>query len=420
MLNAAFAVADITPGLPCAKLGWLRVVEARRVADPLFAKVAAFESGGARAAFAVLDALSVRYAQVAEIRKRVEAATGLPGRCLMISATHSHAGPAVASSGDVRRDEAYLQTLVERVSAAVIEALGRLEPATIGFGRAIERRVAHNRRVVQRDGTVKTHGDPLAAEALFVEGPIDQELAVVGVRTPAGKPLGCLVNYALHPTFHGDDDAVSANWPGALARWMQVEGWPVTLFQQGAMGNIAHTVPPGGKGREMEAVGEAVAESALGALERAAWTGEAPIRAASRTLTLPYRRVTPEEIEGRARGAQRFIDSAIYDREIPRLVEKIKGRAGALAEVQVIRLGDHAFAGIPAELFVELGLRIKERTHPLAAHVVGAANGMIGYVPTREAFARGGYETTFAPWSKLAPEAGDLLADTAVELALSV
>ena len=41
---------------------------------------------------------------------------------------------------------------------------------------------------------------------------------------------------------------------------------------------------------------------------------------------------------------------------------------------------------------------------------------MVGYAPTREAFERGGYETTFGPTSHLAPEAGDLLADTAIQL----
>jgi hypothetical protein len=37
-------------------------------------------------------------------------------------------------------------------------------------------------------------------------------------------------------------------------------------------------------------------------------------------------------------------------------------------------------------------------------------------VPTRQAFERGGYETTFAGSSKLAPEAGDMLADAAIKL----
>jgi hypothetical protein len=48
--------------------------------------------------------------------------------------------------------------------------------------------------------------------------------------------------------------------------------------------------------------------------------------------------------------------------------------------------------------------------------VVGLANGMVGYVPTPEAFRRGGYETTFADASRLAPEAGEMLFDAAISL----
>jgi hypothetical protein len=41
---------------------------------------------------------------------------------------------------------------------------------------------------------------------------------------------------------------------------------------------------------------------------------------------------------------------------------------------------------------------------------------MVGYLPTPEAFERGGYETTFLGSSRMAPEAGGMVADTAVEL----
>ena len=50
------------------------------------------------------------------------------------------------------------------------------------------------------------------------------------------------------------------------------------------------------------------------------------------------------------------------------------------------------------------------------ALVVSHANGMVGYVPTAKAFVRGGYETTFTGSSRLAPEAGDILADAAIAL----
>ena len=98
------------------------------------------------------------------------------------------------------------------------------------------------------------------------------------------------------------------------------------------------------------------------------------------------------------------------------LKAKIARQGAQPAEVQVIRLGDWHFAGIPAEYFVEHQLRVKTDTFPKHSFVVGGANGMIGYVPTKDAFARGGYETTLGPPSHMAPETGDLLADAAIKL----
>ena len=47
---------------------------------------------------------------------------------------------------------------------------------------------------------------------------------------------------------------------------------------------------------------------------------------------------------------------------------------------------------------------------------MGYANGMTGYLPHKQAFERGGYETTFCGWSNLAPEAGDLFVACALDL----
>jgi neutral ceramidase len=144
--------------------------------------------------------------------------------------------------------------------------------------------------------------------------------------------------------------------------------------------------------------------------------GELRLGAASRTIELPFRRITDDELRGTTRGAQRFVDPTIYDRGMAPLVERIKQQGTQKAEVQALMMGEYVVVGVPAEYFVEHGLRIKQQSHPWRALVVSCANGMVGYVPTRQAFERGGYETTFAASSKLAPEAGDLLADCAIEL----
>lgn len=90
---------------------------------------------------------------------------------------------------------------------------------------------------------------------------------------------------------------------------------------------------------------------------------------------------------------------------IPRVLARMKASDGLDVEVQVLSVDDHDYAAIPAEYFVQNGLRIKEGAYPRHALVVSNANGMMAYVPHKKAFERGGYETTF-PGSQFAPEAG--------------
>jgi len=415
-VKAGFAEVDITPPVGTLKIGWLKKIVSDKVLDPLCARVAVFEQGGARVAFVQLDTLSIRWSQVREMRSRLERVCKIPAGHVMVAATHNHAGPAVAGTGEVPRDESYVESMIASVVKAGQLAVKGLVDAEIGFGSVFEFDVGYNRRIVMRDGTVRTHGhfkDPLA---LCVEGPVDPEVAVLAARTPDGRPLGCLVNFTCHPTHHGGSGELSAGYPGVLIRTLQARGWPVTLFLNGACGNIHHNNPMLGVEKTKEEAGTRLAEDALKAIAGMAFNPTWPVTAATETLSLPYRPVSPEAVAGTVRGAQRFIDPAIYDRGMPALLKRIETRRMQPAEVQVLSIGEIDFASIPAEYFVEFGLRIKEQAHPRHALVVSHANGMIGYVPTPGAFKRGGYETTFAASSRMAPEAGDMLADAAVRL----
>jgi neutral ceramidase len=415
-LRAGFSEIDITPPLGTLKIGWKKVIVSDTVLDPLYARVAVFDSNE-RAAFVQLDTLSVRWTQVKEIRRRVAEENGFPGENIMVSATHNHAGPAVANCGDVKRDDAYVAEMVDRVVLAFGEALGSMEEVQLGFGNTFEFEVGFNRRVVMRDGTVRTHGVFTDPEALYLEGPIDPEVHVLAARKPGGDITGMIVNFACHPAHHGGGTELSGGFPGVLSNTMKSRGCPVTLFLDGASGNVT-TVDPrqGGYNVPKEEAGRRLADDVSRVLEDLEFGGEVRIGRAAKTVHLPFREVTGEELEGRIRGAQRFIDSAIYDREMPRLVERMERMGKQPAEIQVIVIGNCAYAGMPAEYFSQLGLRIKEECYPVHALVVGQANGMIGYVPHRDAFRRGGYETTLCNSSRMAPEAGDLMADAAVEL----
>lgn len=417
-LEVSFAETDITPPAGTKKGGWMADLEARTFLDPLFARVAIFQGGnGVKAAFIQLDTLSVRWSDTDDLRKRIASACGFPAGNIMVSATHNHAGPAVARLAPVEKQMAYVEDLKKKCVSAFTQALSGLEEVEAGFATVKEFDVAFNRRTVMRNGTVKTQAYFAAnPDALYMEGPADPEVAVVIVRNKSGKILGALVNFACHPTHHGGTDEISAGFPGVLAAKMKEWGCPVTLFLNGAYGNVITCDFQHGKTLSKENAGERLFNDVKKAFGEMNFRSDFSVAAVVRTIELPFRDITDEEYHGHVRGAQRFRSNELYEKDIDLIKAKIAKYGAQAAEVQVIRLGPWHFAGIPAEYFVEHQLRIKTETSPKRSFVVGGANGMIGYVPTKDAFTRGGYETTLGPPSHMAPETGGMLADAAIKL----
>ena len=83
------------------------------------------------------------------------------------------------------------------------------------------------------------------------------------------------------------------------------------------------------------------------------------------------------------------------------------------AEVQVITLGrEVAWVSLPGEIFVQLGMAIKDASPFAVTSIHELANGSIGYVPARQAYAQGNYEVISA---RCAEGSGELLVDAAIE-----
>jgi len=148
---------------------------------------------------------------------------------------------------------------------------------------------------------------------------------------------------------------------------------------------------------------------------------DGPLQVLSRSVRIPYRDFAVaerlfEDPDVRRNVFQVLIKDGWYD--YPALKRMARSNNGGEdAEIQVIRLGAAVFAAVPAEYFMEHGLRIKELSPIERTYVVSLANGWLGYIPTPAAFRRkGGHETTAALWSKMCHEAGDMMADAALDL----
>jgi hypothetical protein len=86
--------------------------------------------------------------------------------------------------------------------------------------------------------------------------------------------------------------------------------------------------------------------------------------------------------------------------------------------LQLLCVGPIAFAAIPGEPFAEIGLALKRMPGEPGGDVwpVALANGYFGYIPTRESFEHGGYETMASLLNCLSRDAAHQILDAFVSL----
>ena len=84
--------------------------------------------------------------------------------------------------------------------------------------------------------------------------------------------------------------------------------------------------------------------------------------------------------------------------------------------LQAFRIGDLAITAAPVEIFVEIGLEIKEKSPFKTTFTTSLANGYNGYLPTPEHHKLGGYETWRARSSYLEVDASTKVSKTLFEL----
>jgi hypothetical protein len=92
--------------------------------------------------------------------------------------------------------------------------------------------------------------------------------------------------------------------------------------------------------------------------------------------------------------------------------------------VQAARVGDVTIVAVNGEMFARFTDDVRRLTGNDRLFVVGYANAAFGYIPTREAYAEGGYEVDTAHYFynsfRPAPGGLELLAEAAAELVRSV
>ena len=149
-------------------------------------------------------------------------------------------------------------------------------------------------------------------------------------------------------------------------------------------------------------------------------SGDLTLAMKQREITLQHRVPTAEQIKR----AKRIVEiDAEAEKKLPRLAKAYAVRTLKLAEehpttkvlIQAVRIGDSAICTLPFEVFVEIGLELKDKSPAADTFVMSLANGGYGYLPTPGQHQFGGYE----PWlttNKVQKDASVILVDNLLEM----
>lgn len=456
-MRAGAAQVEITPwaGTHLAGSGAGEHRPAQVVLDPLYARAVVFESGGRKVCFLSLDVTIVTLEWTERIRRAAAEQFGFDPEAVMVHATQTHSAPSLGhfmfdpDFPDLPADIEYLRggetPFFEFAAERAVEAIGAayrsLRPVQIAAGSAVRDGLAFNRRGVTRDGKVvmpwlySQRQYPSGPTHLrYLEGPTDPEVGVFCARDEAMQMVAMLLHFTCHPVnvFATQYYAVSADWPGIWAAEMQRAFGPtcIPLVLNGCCGNLnpwpafeADFVP------DHRRMGQLLGETAAAVVGRLEFSEKDSLAWKIQRVPLPLK---PADSERLAQAEQMLaahptplwskerpglIDGAWFQAASVKSVELMRQRSSVLTyEIQVLRVGDTGFVGLPGEPFVEGQLAIKIGSPAYPTYIAHATTEYVGYIPVPSAFPRGGHEVDFSYWAKLGPEALDRIVENAVEM----
>lgn len=436
-LKVAAAEIDITPPVGFRMAGYFNERLSTGMHDPLKAKAIVLNDGKETLALVFCDLVGLSLNVTRQARALAGEKIGVPVKNIVIGATHSHTGPlfdnviydwlhekAVVAHG---RDDAekvdYPRFLTGQLVRVIAEANGRLKPARLDVGIAKQEGLAFNRRYHLKNGTVVFNPGQLNTNIVRAAGPTDPDVPILLARdAQTGQPFVGLTVFAMHCDTIGGTE-YSADYPFFFQETLRGAFGPefISAFGAGTCGdinqiNVSTKEPFKGFGPS-EKYGSTLGKTVLAAQKGLRAVTRPSFAVASETIQAPLRDVTPEELADAKTKMERLTDESA-----PFMMKVVAVRTLDLAskgshwplEVQVFRLdAATAIVCLPCEIFVELGLAIKQASPFKRTIVISICNDRPSYVPTKKAFDEGSYEITNA---RVKPGVGEMLVETAGKL----
>lgn len=413
-MEVGIAYRSVTPALGTALKGYYVERLADAVHDPLQVKAMVSWDGQHCFVLVVVDVIDVPATAYMRARAFIASEWGIPVHHVTIGSTHTHTGPFLT--------ESYEDSLFEAILSAVNEARNHRIPVVLKAGSVEVHGLSFHRRYLMKDGSVRFNPGVHNPDVVRPAGPTDPEVGILVYETLSGDPHVIIVNFAIHLDTIGGT-AISADFPYFLEQELQVhfQSSPAVLFVPGACGNINHiNVYEDERLKSFDKAAQIGGRLAQAVIDHYPHLVEVrsslfKIRAEQLHLRSPvYSQRTIQEALIAAEKESEEESSTPQIRTARKILRVANLDAGGLkAEVQVVAIGEVALVMLPTEIFVELGLAIKERSPFARTYVFTFMNFSVGYVPNRDAFDQGAYEVEV---SMIEAGQGERLVDTALNL----
>lgn len=382
----------ITPAVGIELAGYLcREQPSTGKYDELYAKVLLLKDEFSQLAWIHCDLLCFDYALAWEIRRKIALMLNTKPANVMLSTTHTHAGPAASyfrKCGAL--DASYVEFLRQALYEAVQEAEQKYEQVSLHFMETKLEGVSIDRTA----GAGK-------------QGHVDNRLPVLALkRVDTGGYMALIANFAMHNVgLSHVNRLISADIAGYAASKVkaQAEGQPVVFVTNGACGNIN----PASKTDDYSGVqkaGTALAEAIIEAAKNLKSLEDCRISVADFELPLPVEQIDMAQLdEILARHEREFAsrENSFCLEELREVIRDWGNQTRAiiakglpaepyLAYVQIFKLGGITWVGINAEVFSQMGDDVRALSAEENLYIVGYANGTLGYIAPRESYKTGG------------------------------
>ncbi|MCL2499385.1 MAG: neutral/alkaline non-lysosomal ceramidase N-terminal domain-containing protein [Defluviitaleaceae bacterium] len=354
--SVGVAREDITPEVGGFLFGYNNHTRSTSVNDNLTVTALVFRSEAVSAVILSVTVCLIHETIAEEIACKIEAATGIPARNVIISCTHTHSAPRTTyfprdlHFGDLDTD--YCESiLIPKYVEAAQKAAADTYPVKVGIG-TTQSLAGINRRQLLPDGTVILGQNPWDT--------YDPTMTVITFNAN-GKPLANIVHIGAHLTASGNNHEITRDWAGLMADRLEAESGAVTLFLNGAQGDIAPRMANG------DSVGNLQHAMEVGGL-----AGIDAVRAykSIRTFYNEEMQMTSGELSLPAK----------------------EGNDVWRAKQTLLRVGPIVFVPFPFEVSAEIGLRLRAYSPFAHTLLLACTNGSNSYLPAQSQLCRGGYE----------------------------